>query len=363
MKSKILFLLHVPPPVHGVVMMGQYISESKGINNKYDCSYIRLGTTANFKERKKTTVKKIGRFFQLVFKFTWHLLKNRPDLCYITLNTTGQGFYKDGLLAIIAKTLGVPVVYHLHNKGVSTRHDRSMDDRLYRLVFKKSNVILLSWLLFSDIEKYVSREQVLICPNGIPDVEKNAIPPSENSVIEILFFSNLLETKGVLLLEACILLQKWGVKFKCVFAGGEGDIMAADFNKFVRSNGLQDCATYIGRKYNEKKLSVFNSADIFVFPTYKEAFGLVNLEAMQHSLPVVSTFEGGVPDVVEDGKTGILVPPKNVHELAMALKKLLDEPRLRKSMGVQGRERYEKEFTLERFERNLVKVLDRILDR
>ena len=113
----------------------------------------------------------------------------------------------------------------------------------------------------------------------------------------------------------------------------------------------------MGKKYGTYKAEVFSKADIFAFPTYNETFGLVLVEAMQFSLPVVSTFEGGIPDVVEDGETGFLVPQNDAVALAEKLELLIKDPVLRKEMGEMGREKYEAEFTLAAFEERFTTIL------
>ncbi len=82
---------------------------------------------------------------------------------------------------------------------------------------------------------------------------------------------------------------------------------------------------------------------------------------MQHSIPIVSTFEGGIPDVVEDGITGFLVPQKDAQILAEKLELLIKDHELRIKMGVAGRSKYEKEFTLQAFESKLQRILEDIL--
>ena len=78
---------------------------------------------------------------------------------------------------------------------------------------------------------------------------------------------------------------------------------------------------------------------------------------MQYSLPVVSTNEGGIPDIVESGITGFLLPTNNAIVLANKLEVLLVNKSLRDKMGKAGREKYEKEFTLQTFETNLQQIL------
>lgn len=116
-------------------------------------------------------------------------------------------------------------------------------------------------------------------------------------------------------------------------------------------------AYFHGKKYNEDKKVFFENADIFIFPTLNEAFGLVLLEAMQHHLPCVSTTEGGIPGIIDEDKTGFLVPKHDAETLAEKIQTLLSDADLRQRMGEAGREKFEKEFTLEVFEKRMAEIL------
>jgi Glycosyltransferase len=282
----------------------------------------------------------------------------------MALTTTGTAFYKDVLFIVLLRLFNIKRVYHLHNKGISLYQSQKLNYYLYRFVFNDADVILLSKYLRNDIQKFVTETHIHICPNGIASCAaeinyqhlKSGDPP-----IRILFLSNLIESKGVfVLLEACSILQKKGIPFQCVFIGGEGNVDASRFNEKVVLMGLSDRIVYRGIKYGEEKISAFAEADIFVFPTYYECFPLVLLEAMSASLPIVSTFEGGIPDIVEDGVTGFLVPQKNAELLADKLELLILNPSLRKEMGCAGRKKYESQFTLEHFEKNLCTILQKL---
>src|SRR5262249_6393480 len=87
---------------------------------------------------------------------------------------------------------------------------------------------------------------------------------------------------------------------------------------------------------------------VFVAPSRYESFGLVYLEAMRQGKPVVGTRAGGVPEVVEDGRTGLLVPPESPEPLAEAPARLGEDADLRRAFGAAGRARFEAEFTLGR---------------
>jgi glycosyltransferase involved in cell wall biosynthesis len=241
-----------------------------------------------------------------------------------------------------------------------------MDNLLYRFVFRNTDVILLSSFLYPDIQKYVPLSAVHYCPNGIKAFENTIIPERENERIEILFLSNMIRSKGVfVLLEACNILNKRNLHFHCTFIGGKGDITEEEFKTKVAEYKLDTSISYVGKKLGKEKNDFLANANIFVLPTYyeKECFPLVLLEAMQASLPVVSTYEGGIPDIVEDGITGYLVPQKDSNALAEKLEILIQNKKLSVELGKKGRIRYEKNFTLPHFEHTLSTILKQIVSK
>lgn len=363
MKKRILFLLHYPPPVHGSAIIGAQIMESKIINERFSCRYVNMGTSKTIDEIGQNAIGKIFRYFLILNKVLFELIMFRPALCYVAITAKGVGFYKDSFMVMLVKLFHVKIVYHFHNKGVSENKDKTIDNKLYRFIFKNAKVVLLSPRLFYDIDKYVDKDFVYYCPNGIPAKQLNdrAIEKSNNEV-EILFLSNLIESKGVfILLEACKLLKNRGLKFHCTFVGGESDITAFDFQQKGKDLEIDHLVQFVGKKYDLDKQKMYLQSDIFVFPTYYETFGIVNLEAMQYSIPIVSTFEGGIPDVVENGITGYLVPQKDAKALADKLEILINNKGLRAKMGAAGRIKYEQEFTLQIFENRLLHILNLIM--
>lgn len=372
MKPKILFIMHMPPPVHGAAMVGQYIHDSKLINREFDCHYINLTTAKNLQDIGKVGMRKLLDFFKLLKKIRHEVKVVKPQLVYVTPNACGGAFYKDFVVVQMLKRLGCQVVVHYHNKGVATRQEKWLDNVLYKRFFKGVKVILLSECLYEDVKKYVDRGDVLVCGNGIPSsaIEglvsaSPAIASPEDKVPHLLFLSNLLISKGVVvLLDSLKVLKEKGCRFVCDFVGGETvEMDAAMFQAEVVKRGLEGMVVYHGRKYGKDKEAFLNSADIFIFPTFyhKECFPLVLLEAMEHGLPCISTTEGGIPGIIDNGKTGFLVPKHDVSALADKILLLLSNPDLRCNMGKAGKEKFEKEFTLNVFENRMTWILEHIV--
>ena len=364
-KKNILFILHLPPPVHGSSLVGQSIRSSKIINNTFDCRYLNLLVSRTINETGKSSFLKVFRFIGVWFQLLLEIIKKKPDVCYLALTATGAAFYKDVLLVILLRIFQVKKVYHLHNKGINLNQSGSINKFLYSFVFKNAEVILLSRHLYKDVESFVPESRIHICPNGIEDTTNGFEPRlyREDKPVKILFLSNLIETKGVsVLLKACALIQQKDIDFECDFIGAEGDLNATQFAEIVTRNQLSTKVKYLGKKYGKDKHEALSNADIFAFPTFysNECFPLVLLEAMSAGLPVVSTFEGGIPDIVENGVSGFLVQQKDIEELAEKLEILIKSAELRNQMGKAGYQKFEKEFNFEIFEHRITEIIHRI---
>ena len=364
MKPRILFILHLPPPIHGAAMMGKYIQESELINSSFDCFCINLATAGSLSDIGHVSLEKLLKYL-LLLRYISHVVKEiRPELVYITPNAGGKAFFKDFIVVQMLKSMGCKIIAHYHNKGVSAYQSKWIYNFLYKRFFSNLKVILLAENLYKDIAKYVKREDVYICPNGIPSSCKEEMEARRNNVIpHLLFLSNLLISKGVIvLLDALKILKEKEYTFVCQFIGGEtAEINAVQFFEEVNKRELSDLVTYVGRKVREEKEAFFRQADIFVFPTYYETFGLVNLEAMEYKLPVISTNEGGIPDIVKDGENGLICEKQNPVSLADCISKLLDDEELRVKMGSAGHEKFCREFTLDKFENRMRDILNQNL--
>lgn len=361
-KPRILFITPLPPPVHGSAMVSQYIKDCKELQEDFVCDFVNLSTSRNIDEIGKKSIMKYVRFFCSYLITLWKLLTCRYALCYLAITCHGMGFLKDAPFVLLCKLFRRRIVIHQHNKGMSGCVDKQPYKWLLPLTYRNTKVILLSWHLYPDIEKVVKKEQVLICPNGIPELfDKEPHFERNNEVPHLLFLSNLIPSKGVyVLLDACKQLKDKGYKFACDFVGGESKEITRDvFEMAVEERGLKDFVVYQGPKYGDDKKKFFADADIFVFPTYyyNECFPLVLLEAMQYKLPIISTDEGGIPDVVKDGINGCVCKRKDPFSLANGIEKLISDKEVRTGMGAHGYKMFKEKFTLYVFNNNMTRIL------
>jgi glycosyltransferase involved in cell wall biosynthesis len=362
-KSRLLCMTHLPPPVNGVTMMGDLVVNSKELHQAFEIRTIPFRSADSIDDIGRLNLKKLTR----ALYFCWHLLVEclvfRPRLVYFTLTPTGKAFYRDLIYVLILKLTNRRRIFHLHGKGISFAAARSTFlKKLYTWVFKGSSIILLSPLLYEDISDFAKREQCFYLPNGIKDTESQAPGVKDkvsSEIPHILFLSNMVKSKGpMVLLEALAVMRKRGVKFKASFAGAwESEAFCKMFMEYIQDNDLASSVAYIGPQYGIEKEKVLSSADIFAFPSYNDTFPLVVLEAMRHGLPLVTTYEGAIPDMVHDGKNGFLVPVRDVVALADRLMRLTTDRLMCQRLGQEGRRRYEQEFTVGVFDQSLLRVM------
>ena len=362
MKPKILFIMHMPPPVHGAAMMGQYIHDSKVINDAFDCYYINPSLSKEVANVGKINLRKIACLFSNLFSIARTVLKEKPDLCYFTSTIGGWGIFRDMLTVGLLKLLRQRIILHLHNKGARNFYAKHKIAGLaYRTIFRNTKVILLAEELYEDISLFARKKNIYYCPNGIPvTLDKPIERLQPHTPYRFLFLSNMIESKGVVvLLKACRILKEKGYKFICNFVGKWSDITEKDFNGYVAELGISDCVCANGPKYGKEKEAFLAGSDALAFPTYyeNEAFPLVLLEGMEFGLPCISTYEGGIPSIIEDNENGVLVKQRDAHQLAEAMMQLIERPSEGIRMGENGRKRFLERYTLECFENRMAGIL------
>lgn len=194
----------------------------------------------------------------------------------------------------------------------------------------------------------VSRRQRLgVIPNGVDLARfRAATQPSKGTqVATVATLANLRPEKGLgQLVEAAGIVTRTAPRARFVI-WGEGPLRA-ELEARIRSLGLTDVVEIPGATRSPEK--VLTQCDIFVLASLSEACSNVVLEAMATGLPVIATRVGGTPGLVDDRRTGLLVPPDDAPALAQGILRLLESPAMAIEMGTQGRARALAEFGMDR---------------
>lgn len=361
--KKILLFIKLPPPTTGATLMNQYVADSKLLKDYFDIHTIGISYAQSVGEMGKIKFSKFFTIIKTYFRLVMQLIAFKPDLIYFQISPLGFAFIRDSLYVFLMKLFQKKIVFHIHGKGISNNIKNPIKKWYYRKVFNNTEVICLSNMLTYDI-KHIFGGKIHIVPNGIQKANIAISISKNNNDARILFLSNLIESKGVYdYIEALSIVKKCNISFSAYIVGKEGDVSIAELNKSIDEKKLKGYLEYLGPVYGNEKFKILNNCDIFIHPTQKDVWGLVILEAMQCSLPVISTFEGAISEMVEDGVTGFLVNKKSPKEIADKLELLIKDDDLRQRMGKAGREKFLKYYTIEKFEENMKNVFDDIFDR
>ena len=360
-RKKILFILHLPPPVHGPAVMGQVIRESKLVNQTFHTKYINLSTSRKIIEVNKFKVEKLFVIFTTIKSIIMGLFYFKPDFCYFTITLSSNALYRDFIIVLILKLFRKKIIFHLHNKENNSSRNSRIRSNIKRYIFKNENIIFLSHKLSKSEEKIIKNSNIYICANGLSlqtEIKKSI---KNNSVPVIIFLSNIHKSKGIFnLLDALKIIFQNGLNFHCHVVGGIGDVSLSELNRRINEYCLNDHVTYKGEIFGVEKFKLLSNADIFVHPTLDDCFPLVLLEAMQYNLPIVTTNEGGITDIVIDNMTGFICEKNNPKCIARKLEELIKNPSLRTQMGEEGNIRYYKYFTQDKFENRFIGILKRV---
>ena len=127
------------------------------------------------------------------------------------------------------------------------------------------------------------------------------------------------------------------------------------------SLGVHESVHFAG--YTADPQPFYAVMDVFALASAAEAFGLVLVEAMFASLPVIATRVGGIPGVVDDGRTGLLVPPFSPERFAEGLLRLATDETVRRDMGARGQQRARAEFSADRYVADVDRLYQRLIAR
>ena len=278
----------------------------------------------------------------------------------VDLLHTHGAFALNAVGRLAARVAGVPVVSHLHIEnhfrgGLAGRLQGTVDNGTARLcarivaVSEDTRRALLA-------QGYPAR-LVEVVHNGValpatPGARHRGARPLVGEI------ARLCDVKGQReLIEALRLLP--GVHALLVgedleTGGAYRDLLERE----AQRAGLAERVVFAG--YRADVPAVLDEVDVVVLPSWVEGMPLVLLEAMAHRRPVVATTVGGTPEVVVDGETGLLVPPRDPRALADAIRRLVDDPELATRMGEAGYERVRERFSVEAMTRRVLEIYDEV---
>ena len=310
----------------------------------------------------RTTKKILYIFDYLIFliKFINNIVRTRFDLVHIHLASRGSSYRKIFVMTILS-FYKIPYLVHLHGGEFKLFFDslpRWLADFMVSKLASAEYVVALSggwknWLCTSLMLK-----NVRVVENGALNAKRGSLKSECGPTI--LFFGGRLEDqKGVdVLLKACSQLKPT-IQYQIHFAG-DGDIKK--YISFAKELGIYERCIFFGWLDKEVYYEKLNKASIFVLPSFNEGMPMGIIEAMSIGLPVVSTAVGGIPELVSDQETGLLVSPGNSEELTEALTKIIEDEELAENLSISSYQMYKKRFSGKRMYIAFRKLYEEIIE-
>jgi glycosyltransferase involved in cell wall biosynthesis len=270
------------------------------------------------------------------------------------------------IAARVARQLRLPFVVTVHGIDTHPRflHVSYQKRRLKPALASANRVILVGEPLRQFFATYVGSERNFqVVPNGvnIPTLELDR-SISERCSKRLVSVANLQEGKGLeLTLLALAILEREGISNWTYQIIGEGpertDLLALTINL-----GLAEKVAFVGSVRHADIYDYLQRCDVFVLPSYREAFGIAYLEAMAAGLVTVGVMGQGPSQFIKDGENGVLVPPGNVEALAAALRDILtgDQKHWRE-IARRGRQTVQAAYSWDNHARQLIDVYEQVI--
>lgn len=271
-----------------------------------------------------------------------------------------------GLVA--ARLTGIPFVFTRHHSDHNIRLGKKWHTRIDAFCGERADhVIAVSEItrkIMIDTER-VSDHKITVVHNGMETLNEPSADQIQETRTElglgnetiILMIGRLHEEKGHRYLFNALPAVVSRIGPVVVLLAGDGPQLER-IEREAASAGVSDFVKFLGRR--DDIPSLLSLASVVVLPSLAESFGFAALEAISLGKPVVAAATGGIPEIVSDGETGLLVPPADSVALGKALVAVLEDKSLARRLGEAGRRR-SAQFTFERMMAGYESVYERVL--
>jgi glycosyltransferase involved in cell wall biosynthesis len=350
---RILVVGQTPPPFCGQTVMIKLLLD--GFYRDIELIHVRmhfskkLGSTGRFK------LVKVLELLRVIADIYYLRLTKRPAVIYYP--PAGPSFVpivRDIVILGMTRWLFKATAFHFHAGGAAEYSLRMnpVVRLIYRSALAKPDLAIRTSKRAPQDGRWTHCKKEVVVPNGIPDyagkVTQRVLVPGVP--VKLLLVSFLREDKGVLVaIQAAQELMSAGMDIELTCVGEwDSEGLRARAESMIDAK-FKSRFKFPGMLTGSEKWDYYRESDIALFPSYfhSETFGIVLLEAMCFSLPVVATRWRGIPDVVVEGNCAILCEPRDVAGCRDAIALLANDPALRNQMGQRGRERFLRYFTLE----------------
>ena len=315
---------------------------------------------------RKTYVRGVGplvrlwrgvvEYLSLVKVVKRRIRSEKPDTVHLC-TTASLGLIKDYFIFRYAKSRGIRTVLHFHCGRIpEIFRNNNWETKLLKRVFKNTDIPVVmdnSSLLTLD---RMSVQGAVYVPNPLSSFVSKTVSANEGNVERVdkrlLFVGHVVDIKGVYeLVEACSRLSDVTLR---MVGHVEDDVKSRLENIASAREGNWLCFT--GGLSREETIKEMLAADALVAPSYIEGFPNVILEAMACGTPIIASGVGAIPEMLDNGKCGVVIKPRSADEICNAVEKLLSDKELKSSMAAKAKERVNNEYSISSVWDRLVNV-------
>lgn len=308
--------------------------------------------------RKNGFVKSLPYLFAICFKILFK--KQENIICYHIHMASDGSIIRKLLIALCLKIKNKKFIVHVHG---SKFQEHRLQIFLAGQIVKLSNaVICITEQMKNFFEKEHMKCKIYIIPNFCETIVEKPVDLSKHkNPVKIVFAGNCFgifgKRKGIYDLLTAFEKAKFDFPVQLdLYGAGEVERI----REIAEDSTKKDCINVIGWMEHAEYLEKLPNYDFFVLPSHAEVFPMTILEAMGFGIPIVSTYVGGIPEMIENGKSGILFKAKEIDELVNALEKMANNSELRTELGKNAwkdaKERYTPEIVLRKLEEMYGKI-------
>jgi glycosyltransferase involved in cell wall biosynthesis len=274
-------------------------------------------------------------------------------LVHVNTSMNARAFWRDLAYLLVAKFCGARVLCQVHGGALPQEFlgRGRLRHAFLRCLLKLPDVIVvLARVELEAYRRFVPGQQVFALPNSIdcaPYASLARAPSDPSMPLRLAYFGRLVRTKGLYeTLQGLRLAHAQGVRATLVVAGSGPEM--AQLMRFAAELGIGDDVTFAGQLNDERGAGLLTCSDVLVLASYSEGLPYALLEGMAAGTPPIATRVGAIPDVVEQGIHGLLIPPRDAMAIARSIVTLASDRNLLHRMSAAGRKRVAGGFSIER---------------
>ena len=357
-KIKILVCGVLPPPYYGPSLTYESLMSSR-FSTTFDVLFVSTNLYEAVGEIGKGSVHKLFLSLKYSLILGHSFVRHRPNYVLITASFNRLAFLKNCIFLFVPWLSRARIVQYAHDD--SLRHYYANASAFLKRFLRWYVTSSHAWIVLGNTLKanFVPRfpsHRIMVVESGIiPFISKKEAQERtinrRSTPFRVLFLGNLLEEKGffdVIKTAPSVIAALDQVNYMIAGDWSPTGLMIKDsVVQFIESNNIGDKVEFLGRVTGDRKKEILLSANVLVFPTRydNETFGLVNIEAMQAGLPVITTSKGAIPEIVENGTNGFIVDAEDIQTITQKILLLQRDPSLCTQIGLNNIEKFWRMYT------------------